>query len=139
MLCYKTTNIYRVEIIQVKIHLTLLLNYYLTPQNIWVSMGLDEIISPPFDGFQSMLILSSILHFSAVFNHTPRQHCYGKCHWQTKFHIVTSIVVPSHQVHLKIHMKAKQNGTALNTKSTFMVGVGTVRFGKLKICNGKMD
>lgn len=67
-----------------------------------VSVSFDEIISSPLDGLDCMMILASVGNFSTILNNSPGEHSYSKCHWQTKLHIVTSIIVPSHQVHLHI-------------------------------------
>lgn len=62
-------------------------------------MCFNEVISPPFDGFECMPELGGGGDFIPEFNDTPRQHCDGEGHGQPEFHIVAGVVVASHQVH----------------------------------------
>lgn len=64
-------------------------------------MSFDEIIGSPLDSFQRVTVLSGVNNISVVLNDTPGEHCYGKCHWKTKLHIVAGIVIASDQFHLR--------------------------------------
>lgn len=60
----------------------------------------DEVISPPFDGFEGVAELAGGGDFLPEFDDAPRQHRDGEGHRQTEFHIVAGVVVASDQVHL---------------------------------------
>lgn len=78
---------------------------YLNPKDMRMRMSFNEVIGPPFDGFKRMLKLPGCSYFFMVFNNTPWQHSNRKRHRKTKFNVVPSIIVSSHQIYLKVQHK----------------------------------
>lgn len=70
-------------------------------------MCLDEIISAPLDGLESVRVLAGAGHKVAVFDDAPREQRDGECHGKSELDIISCVIVASHQVHL--HQKRTQN------------------------------
>lgn len=74
---------------------------YLGPEDVGAGVGLDEVISPPFDGLQRVLQLAGRGDLLAVLDHAPRQHRDGESHREAKLHMIARVVVASHEIDLQ--------------------------------------
>lgn len=67
----------------------------------WTGDGFEEIVRAPDDVVERILQLPGALNLSGVLQDTPGKQSDGECHRQLVLHIVTGIVIPSAQIHLR--------------------------------------